>query len=592
MRFRFADCVLDADRFELTRAGEPVATQPKALELLLFLLRNRERTVSKEELLAGVWRDTTTGESSLTRAVSIARSALGERERKATVIRTVRGRGYRIGVPVVVDSPTAVAPATADFVCRERELALARDVLHEAVVNRGQLLLLIGEPGIGKTRMAAELENMARTRGAEVHWGRCEDGANGPPYAPWVQILRSALARHDFDALGAGLSEAAAAELAEHIPDLRDALPELPAPSRNPEKERELLLDGIGAWLERRAAEAPQLLVLDDLHRADGPSLRLLSAIADAIAPWHVLLVGTYRDLEVSQFHPLAATLVELRRARTPRREVQLHGLEPGCVRRFVAAQIGREPSPALVNMCHARTEGNPLFLTELVQWLESRAALDAPPETFEREIPDGIRHVIRDRIGTLSPGCREALAAAAVIGRKFRVDLAGEAGQLERETLFLHLRRGEEAHVVEPTRSSPGFFRFTHPLIREVLYEELSGVERSRVHARVALALERFYRPQPLVPTDLVVDMRGTRLAELAHHFSEGLPFSEGAKALDYAEQAGDFAMAQMAFEDALRHFESALAVLEGVAPYAEERRARIDARRIEARARLTSLP
>src|SRR5688572_20110044 len=144
MRFRFADCVLDADRFELAKAGRPVAVQPKVLDLLLFLLRHGERTVTKQEVLDAVWPDVATGESSLTRAVSFARAAVGERERDARIIQTVRGRGYRIGVPVAVET-AARGARSDDFVGREAELAQAEAALDAACAGRGQLLLLAGQ---------------------------------------------------------------------------------------------------------------------------------------------------------------------------------------------------------------------------------------------------------------------------------------------------------------------------------------------------------------------------------------------------------------------------------------------------------------
>jgi DNA-binding winged helix-turn-helix (wHTH) protein len=175
LRYRFLHWTVDTDRFELRRGADPVPVQPKVLSLLVYLLEHRDRTVAKRELLDAVWPDAVIGESSLTRAVSVVRSALGETEHDGGVIRTVRGRGYRIGVPVVVEGPAIElrqeqAPAS-DFVCREQELALARGSLHEALAGRGQLLLLVGEPGIGKTRLAAELASIARQRGAAVLWG-------------------------------------------------------------------------------------------------------------------------------------------------------------------------------------------------------------------------------------------------------------------------------------------------------------------------------------------------------------------------------------------------------------------------------------
>ncbi len=589
MRFRFADCVLDAERFELSRAGQPVPVQKKVLDLLLFLLRQHERTVTKQELLDAVWPGTATGESSLTRAVSFARSALGEGERDARVICTVRGRGYRIGVPVLVETaePASGLAASGDFVCREKELALARDTLHQALAGRGQLLLLTGEPGIGKTRLAAELGRIARERGALVLWGRCHEGEGERAYGPWLQILRAGLSEWGADLLHTDVGEGAAAELATLLPELRERLPELPPPDPDADRARALLFDGVERLIRSRAAETPLLLVLDDLHSADEPSLRLLRSLCHDLAEQRTLVVGSYRDLEVSAHHPLAATLADLARAHPPRRQLMLRGLEPGCVRRFIAGRTGVEPTPALVAVCHARSEGNPLFLLELLHWLESRGALDQPPDGFEHEVPEGIRHVIRRRLAALSEPCRGALAAASVIGREFAPHVLATALERSQEELTGLLTEAETAHALDPVRGSPGRFRFAHTLIRETLYEDLPSLVRAKLHLRTGEALEAHYRPRPLVPTREPLPIRGAHLAELAHHFAAALPVGDAARALDYCERAGEHALSLLAFEEAERHFERALRVLEAASPADEAARARLAAARERARAR-----
>jgi predicted ATPase len=589
MRFRFADCVLDADRFTLTKGGEPVPVQPKVLDLLLALLRAQGRTLTKQELLDTVWPGTATGESSLTRAISFARTALGESERDARVICTVRGRGYRVGVPVHVESeePKAAPPSTGDFVCRDRELALARDVLHEALAGRGQLLLLVGEPGIGKTRLAIELGRIARTRGALVFWGRCHEAEAERAYGPWLQILRAALAEWGADAVQEEIGEGAATELASLLPGLRELLPELPQPLADAKQAQRVLFDGLERLLRRRAARQPLLLVFDDLHCADEASLELLRLLGHVLAELPVLLVGSYRDLEVGERQPLAAALLDLARAHPPRRQLFLRGLEPSCVRRFVARRLGVEPSPGLVSVLHARTEGNPLFLLELLFWLESRGGASAePPDGFEHEVPEGVRQVIRQRLATLSEPCRAALAAAAVIGREFPAHVLERTLDCTGEESSARLTEAETARVLEPVRGTPGRFRFTHTLLRETLYEDLPSLARARLHLRAGEALEARYRPQPLVPTRQPLPIPGAHLAELAHHFAAALPAGDAARALAYSEGAGAHALSLLAFAEAERHFERALLVLDAERPSDESTRARLLAARARAAA------
>jgi predicted ATPase len=583
MRFRFADCVLDADRFELSKAGRPVAVQPKVLDLLLFLLRQGERTVTKQEALDAVWPDVVTGESSLTRAVSFARTALGESERDARIIQTVRGRGYRIGVPVAVES-TPPAVRSDDFVGRETELAHAEAALGAACAGRGQLLLLAGEPGIGKTRLAQEVEALARARGVHTRWGRCHEGESERAYWPWEQILRAELATWDADAAHAAVGEAAAVEIAELVPELRQRMPELPRPGADAARARARLFDGVVTLLGDSACETPLLLVLDDLHCADEPSLRLLGFVARDLAALRVLLLATYRDAGTHASPPLVRAFAELARTHPERRTLVLSGLDAGNAERLIRSRLGGDAPAPLVRACHARSEGNPLFLRELLHWLDGREAREMPAAS---EVPEGIRHVLRQRMAGLAEPPRAALEAAAVLGREFPAVLLATLCGLEQAELLARLESAEAARLIEAVPDHPGRFRFTHGLIAETLYETLGVAQRARLHARAGEALEARYRPRPVVPTREPLPIRGVHLAELAHHFAAALPAGDAAKALAYCERAGEHALSLLAFEEAERHFERALRVLDATSPADEERRAQVVAARERAATR-----
>ena len=595
MRYRFSHWTVDADRFELRRGADAVPVQPKVLSLLLYLLEHRERTVSKRELLEAVWPDVIIGESSLTRAVSVARSALGETEQDCGVVRTVRGRGYRIGVPVVVEGQQGELrqeqTPPSDFVCREQELALARGSLHEALAGRGQLLLLVGEPGIGKTRLAAELASIARGRGAAVLWGGCQEGEGGPSYWPWVRILRACLREWGADTLHACLGPAAA-DLAELVPEIRERLPELPMPDlSDPSGTRVRLFHAVSTLLVTRAAEIPVVVVLDDLHAADQPSLLMLRFLAQELSEAPMLVVGTYRDVEVSPRRPLAEALAELARARHPKRKILLRGLTRSCVQRFIARSTGVEPAPELVDACYQRSEGNPLFLLELVHWLESHGhelTTSAPPWTAE--IPEGVRAAIGRRLAGLSGDCHLLLTTAAVIGREFSVAVLARVCELDEAKLLERLEEAERARIVGAERSNPGMFRFSHTLIGEVLYAEIATSERVRLHQRVGKILEQLYTPHPIAPSNLRLSIHGARLAELAHHFCEAAPTGSSAKAADYCTRAGDHAMGLLAFDEAAKLYRRGLAVLEAGLPGDESRRQRLFAALTEATARVPS--
>lgn len=583
MRYRFADCVLDADRFELLRGGVAVSVQPKVLQLLLYLLEQRDRTVTKEEILDAVWPGVATGESSLTRAISLARDAVGERGRGEAIVRTVRGRGYRLAAPVSIESAPPKdgdVAASADFLCREKELALARDALLESLAGRGQLLLLTGEPGIGKTRLASELARIARARGALVCWGRCHEGEGGPAYWPWIQILRDLLDEAGPAALAARAA-AAASDLAEILPELRGHLPPgagARASAVLPEQARFRLFDGIARLLAATAAEQPLLLVLDDLHCADASSLLLLRFVAPRLEAARVLVVGAYRDAEPGATEPLRESLAELAHGQHPKLRLLLRGLTPVCVRRFIARVSGAEPAESVVDAFHARSDGNPLFLLELLQWLQQGhdGALPDDPAGSGAELPAGIRHVMRRRSASLSPACQRVLGEASVIGREFSVAVLAALGGSDEEEVLARLEEAERARVIEPLRASPGRLRFCHVLMRDALYEELPTAQRVRLHRRVAELLEERYglRRDPAANGE---GQRGSRLAELAHHFFEALPGGDAARALHYCTRAGDHALRLLAFEEAAEHYEAALRVLDASPTLPESGRPRL---------------
>ncbi len=577
MRFRFAPFLVDSDLFELRRDDQPVEIQPKALSLLVYLLENRDRTVSKRELLDALWPDVTVGEGSLTRAINQVRSALGETQRDAAVIRTVHTRGYRIGIPVQIESHSATG-ARSDFVCRERELEAGHASLEAALSGRGQVLLITGEPGIGKTRLAEEVARSARERGADLFWGRCHGGVGVPAYWPWIQILRSYVLEREPASLGASLG-AGASEVAALVPEVRERLPELDEPvGRAAQDARFHLFDAVARLLRSAAEERPLVLILDDAHRASRGSLLLLAHLARELAPAPSLLIATYRDAELTPDHPLGEALVELARGTSARRTIALEGMGEGCVGRFMAS-VGRIPlRRALIEAVHRRTEGNPLFVLEIVQWLETQPA-DAPlPDVLA--IPEGIRQVIRGRLAALSDECRPLLTVAAVLGRDFRLVPIARVTKQSEESVLERLAEAEATRIVAPVEGSRGLFCFSHPLIRETLYDELPTATRAGLHRQIAEVLEVLYTPRPIAPTNLRVPIDGSRLAELAHHFCEGVVLGDFRKAVDYALRAAEHAASVPAPEEATRQYQCALAILGDFDPAEQERdlRARLE--------------
>jgi len=469
-------------------------------------------------------------------------------------------RGPSEGVP-----RGTFAPAPADmFVGRQRELEVLRGAFEQACAGHGRIVTLAGEPGIGKTRTAQELAVHAAEREALVVWGRCPEESGAPPYWPWVQVIRAALLDADPDLL-AGLG-AAAADIADIVPEIRERLPGLepPAPLGDPSEARFRMFESIRQLFASLSRRRTLLTVLDNLHWADAPSLRLLEFLAPELADSRVLLIGTYRATELSRRHPLSNALGGL--ARVPHfARLNLDGLSEEEVQAFVAAAGAMLPV-GLAKTLHDQTEGNPLFLREIVRFLEQRGALTGDGvSTAAVRIPEGVTEVIGRRLNLLSAGCNEVLSLASVIGRDFAWDVLLRAGApLSDDMLLEALDEAAAAHIIEET--APERYRFTHNLIRMTLYDELRIARRRQFHRTVGFAIEAVHR----------VDLDPC-LPELVRHFQAAGSDAEAEKAIDYAMRAGRRADTLLAFEDALQFFQTALDTIEQRAEPDEAARCRL---------------
>ena len=313
------------------------------------------------------------------------------------------------------------------FVGRERELERLRAAFDEAFAGRGGVVMLVGEPGIGKTRTAQELETYARMRGAQVLWGRAHESAGAPPYWPWVQVgdaLRAAVRPRG--ASRAQLRAARGAELQRIFPGLRDRCPDSPEPPTpsDPRRAQFRLFDAY-AHLRSGAcsAETPLLVVLDDLHWADKPTLLLLTHVARELARTRILVVGTYRDTDLDRTHPLSADA-----GRAEPRATAVHAHQPARARLatrsrdYIRAAAHVEPPRELVDRIFEETEGNPFFLTEVVNLMAQEGTL-AATRVSDIAIPEGVREALGRRLDRLSEDANELLQFAAVAGREFAYD-------------------------------------------------------------------------------------------------------------------------------------------------------------------------
>lgn len=458
--------------------------------------------------------------------------------------------------------------AAHGFVGREAELATLRTRLDGALAGSGGAVLLAGEAGIGKTRTAEELAVVAADRGMTVLWGRCTEGAGAPAFWPWVQILRAYARDRDPDTLRGELGADAAA-VAQLVPEIRERLGGVPSPVEiDADQALFQLFDSVTTFLCTAARVRPLLLILDDLHWADTPSLRLLPFLARELAAAPILVIGAYRDLEVERGHPLATALAELVRIRGTVR-IALRGLDELAVGRLLEDAFGVAAPPQLVAAVTHETEGNLFFITEIAHLLAaegnfSRWADDG--DSPQLAIPPTVREVIDRRLAGLSGPCNQALEVAAVIGREFpalalaRVlasapdrPASAEAAIGAADQLLTILEEAEQADLIAEAPGVLGSYRFVHVLFRETIYDGLRSTRRARLHRLVGDALADLYAADPT-----------PHVAELAHHFLMAVPAGDAARAVAYCQQAGDHALALFSYAAAAEQYQNALRVLD----------------------------
>ncbi|HVM00905.1 MAG TPA: AAA family ATPase [Egibacteraceae bacterium] len=437
------------------------------------------------------------------------------------------------------------------FVGREAEMATLLSGLQSASSGHGGLYLLGGDPGIGKTRLAAEFAVRAEAAAARVLWGRCWEAGGAPAYWPWIQSLRTLVHGMESEAL-ARIVAGGGSVLAQLLPELRERLTDLPdLEPASPEIARFRLFDTLSGLLQRSAETEPLILVFEDLHAADPSSLLLLQFVAAGLSASRLLVLGTFRDLELTREHPLAAALPELGRA-TGTVRLSLTGLSQPDVARFIETITSQSPAGDLVSAIHQETEGNPLFVGEVVRLLAAQGQLSDQPDGRRWPIPQGVREVIGRRLGRLPEDTTLILTVGAVIGRDFTVEALERVTGRSAEQLLDVLRDAVTPRVIDSVPEEPGAFRFSHTLMRDTLYDELGPGERVRIHREVGEALEVLYAGDP-----------ESHVAELAYHFFEAAPSGEVGKAVDYAVAAGMRAVGLVAYEEAVRLFRMAHTLL-----------------------------
>ncbi len=359
-----------------------------------------------------------------------------------------------------------------------------------------------------------------------------------------------------------------AADIADVVSEVKERLPGLPAPPQlEPEQARFRLFDSITTFLRNASTRKPHVLVLDDLHWADKPSLLLLQFMARELRGSRLLVLGTYRDVELRRAHPLSQTLAELSREGLSHR-ILLRGLTERDVERFIEITAGVKAPSALVEAVYRETEGNPFFVNEVVRLLVADGRLEKPEEvtSWSVTIPQGVREVVGRRLDHLSEERNRVLTMGSVIGREFGLKTLAKVADVSEDSLLEKLEEAVAARVLAEVLNHVELYTFTHALIKETLYEELSTARRVRAHRQIGEVLEEQYS-----------DDLDAHLPQLAHHFSEAAQGGDVDKAIDYAVRAGERSMELLAYEEAAGHYERASQVLELKEQADEPRRAEL---------------
>jgi len=563
--FEFGEFTLDVGAIQLRGARGPIELEARAFDVLLHLIRHRHRVVSKQELLDAIWAEQEVGESTLTRSISLVRRALRESAGQPRYLQTLRGRGYRFTAEV---SATGTAtPVVADrdvgrrgtwptgLVGRSGELERVRVDLERAAGGSFRLFWLSGPAGIGKTRLCGAILDHARVLDARIASARCDGGNAGPPFWPWIQILRELL-----EQLSAGerdhVLEPVADDLVQLVPewvhcDAARSSARASEPSRtraDAEESRFRLFDSVARLLRALAQAQPLLIFFDDIHTADPPSLLLLEFVARHLEHSRIFVLGSYRSGSVAPEDLFARMRASI--GANVAVELELGPLSAPDAAPFLLEHTQQEVPDDVANALWERAGGNPLFLRHLANSLASRAA----PSEWKRALeelaaPDTVLDAVRQDLARLSTSCVESLEIAAVTGRQFQLGLCTKVSQADPEWVLHTVREALAARVIEPASPGSDEFRFVHPLIYEALYEGVPIDRRAALHLRVADNLQQ-------------LGDAPNRAPRLAYHYWNARLIADAERVREAQLAAAREALQALSFEEAATRAKRALEV------------------------------
>ncbi len=456
---------------------------------------------------------------------------------------------YRAHVARGENALSALLPlaSASPFVGRVAELERLRTLLPSAEGEGRRVVLIGGEPGSGKSRLVREFAGEAASDGALVLYGAC-DAVVPTPYGPFVEVLDQLARAIEPDELRASLGPGGG-ELTRLLPDLESRVAGLPpAVDADPDTERHRLHTAVADLLTGVTRRRPALLVLEDGHWADVPTLLLLRHLARAGGNARVLLLATFRDTEADVPDQLSETLADLRRYDVVR--LRVAGLSGDEVSEFVRRAGGGELGPELREMAHSirdLTDGNAFLVCELWRALVETGAVELADgevrvmrSPAELASPESVREVVSQRLARLAPATADLLELAATAGAEFELDVVRRAAGVGERELLAALDEAVRSGMIEESPAPGLAWHFTHELMRRALYDRLSSVRRAELHLQVGEALQA------------TGSRSGRVLADLAHHFASAAPFGDTERAVEYNVLAARAAMGALAFDEA----------------------------------------
>jgi len=554
--YAFGEYRVDSDRMLALGPAGPLTAEPQVFDVLLYLIRQNGRVVTKEELLDNVWGDRFVSESALTTRIKQARRLVGDDGQAQSTILTIRGRGFRFVPDIRIDPPadddravppTARTPERAaatgatdptgtarrplpreldieqrrPFVGRDAEVASAVALIDRPAASSARWIVLLGEPGIGKTRLAARIAQLTSDRGAVVLLGRCSEDL-AVPFEPAIEVLRTAIDRLADDELVPRLG-AGASELARLLPDLAVRLPELAVPhDADPQTARYRMFEAFAAWLDAMSRHEAVTVVIDDVHWATESTLHLVGHLARRLAAPDVTIVITARDT-APDLRPALDHLITAIESHAQHETIRMRGLDVDATRLLLDADSDVHLDAEDVV---AQTAGNPLLIAAMVGG----------------DGGVGIAAAVARRMARLDRSVKDALIVAAMVGAEFDVKVVAHALERDELTLIDDLDTAVDARLLDDVGGD--HYRFAHALVRATLREEMSAPRRARWHGRIAEAMEQIHAR----------DLRAVAPA-LAHHYAEASSSNPSLRrvAIEHLRNASRHAVAQLSFGEAV---------------------------------------